>query len=266
MHRVISILLLALFLAPAAHSSSCGTDPNTSAPAGMPTIGAPAPAFVAHSTDETINFPADYAGRWVIFFSHPADFTPVCSTEFMTFQSMIDEFDALNCDLLGLSIDSVFAHLAWIERIEEKIEYQGMKNVKITFPIVTDLTMEVSKKYGMLQPTASNTEAVRGVFLIDPNGIIRAMLYYPLSNGRNIEEIKRLLIALQQSDAGDIATPANWMPGEPVIVPPPTGSCGIDEPREGSECLDWFFCFLDWPMTDGMYGIEWPQEALGTSN
>ncbi len=213
----------------------------------IPLIGEDAPAFVAETTQGTLRFPQDFAGKWVVFFSHPADFTPVCTTEFMTFAAMQEEFRALNCELLGLSIDSTFSHIAWLRTIKEKVEFKGMKDIEVTFPVISDLTMEVSRLYGMLQPSASNTQAVRAVFIIDPNAKIRAILYYPMSNGRNMDEIKRLLIAMQTSDREKVATPANWVPGDEVIVPPP-GSCGAAKERmEGSDpdvrCVDWFLCF-----------------------
>ncbi len=212
----------------------------------MPVIGEKAPNFTAETTQGKINFPDDYKGKWVIFFSHPADFTPVCTTEFMTFAAMMPEFEALNCKLVGLSIDSVYSHIAWLRTIKEKIEYKGMKNIEVMFPLIEDIKMEVSKKYGMLQPSASDTKAVRAVFFIDPEGIIRAIIYYPLANGRNFKEIKRLLVAMQTSDAHKVATPADWEPGQPVIVPPP-GSCGsakerIEKKDKDVTCLDWFFC------------------------
>ncbi|HNX69649.1 MAG TPA: peroxiredoxin, partial [Candidatus Omnitrophota bacterium] len=163
----------------------------------LPLIGDDAPAFTAQTTQGPINFPGDYKGKWIILFSHPADFTPVCTTEFMTFATMMPEFEKLNTQLVGLSIDSTYSHIAWLRTIKEKIEFNGMKNVEVTFPLIEDLKMEVAKKYGMLQPTASDTKAVRAVFFIDPVGKVRAMLYYPLSNGRNFDEIKRLLIAMQ---------------------------------------------------------------------
>lgn len=217
----------------------------------IPLIGDRAPAFKAETTQGEINFPADYKGHWVVFFSHPADFTPVCTTEFMTFAAMQPEFEKLNCKLLGLSIDSTFSHIAWLLRIKEKIEYKGMKDVEINFPVISDLTMEVSKAFGMLQPNSHTTQAVRAVFIIDPEGIVRSILYYPSSNGRNMEEIKRLLLALQMSDANQVATPANWMPGDDVIVPPP-GSCGTAKDRMQScdgelKTLDWFLTFKKCP-------------------
>lgn len=213
----------------------------------IPLIGDSAPEFVAETTHGIIRFPQDYKGKWVILFSHPADFTPVCTTEFMTFAKMYNEFKALNCELLGLSIDSVYSHLAWIRTIKEKIQYKGMKNVEINFPIIADLKMEVAKKYGMIHESSADTKAVRAVFFIDPESKIRAILYYPLANGRNFDEIKRLLLAMQTSDAHKVATPADWQPGDDVIIPPP-GSCGdarkrmLDADKENYRCYDWFFC------------------------
>ncbi len=212
----------------------------------MPLIGDDAPAFKAVTTMGPIDFPKDYVGKWVILFSHPADFTPVCTTEFMTFATMQDDFKELNTELIGLSIDSLYAHIAWLRTIHEKIEYKGMKNVEVKFPLIEDLRMDVAKKYGMVQPNASNTQAVRAVFIIDPKSKVRAMLYYPLSNGRNMDEIKRLVIAMQKSDKDQIATPANWQPGDDVIIPPP-GSCGsakerVESKEDGKYCLDWFMC------------------------
>lgn len=215
--------------------------------ARMPLIGDNAPSFKAKTTMGDISFPEDYKGKWVILFSHPADFTPVCTTEFMTFAAMQEDFRKHNCELIGLSIDSIYAHIAWLRTIKEKIEYKGMKGVEVQFPVIEDLKMDVAKAYGMLQPNASNTQAVRAVFIMDPDAKIRAILYYPLSNGRNMDEVMRLLVAMQKSDEEQIATPANWKPGEDVIVPPP-GSCGTAKERaeskeEGTYCLDWFMCF-----------------------
>ena len=214
----------------------------------IPIIGEKAPVFKADTTQGPINFPYDYEGKWVILFSHPADFTPVCTTEFMTFATMEKEFDALNCKLIGLSIDSTFSHIAWLRTIKEKIKYKGMENVEVNFPVIADLKMEIAKKYGMIQSSASSTQAVRAVFFIDPQAVIRSLIYYPLSNGRNFQEIKRLIIAMQTSDTHKVATPADWQPGDDVIVPPP-GSCGSAKERvENAEkknlkCLDWFICF-----------------------
>lgn len=212
----------------------------------MPLIGDDAPSFTAVTTQGEINFPEDYKGKWVILFSHPADFTPVCTTEFMTFGSMQEEFREMNTELIGLSIDSIFSHIAWLKRIEEKIEYKGMKNLEIKFPLIADLKMEVAKKYGMVQPNASTTQAVRAVFVIDPESKIRAIIYYPLSTGRNMQEIKRLVTALRKNEAEKVATPANWQPGDDVIIPPPNSMKAVKErlenTEEGKYCLDWFMC------------------------
>lgn len=213
----------------------------------MPLIGDKAPSFKAKTTMGDINFPKDYEGKWTILFSHPADFTPVCTTEFMTFATMQEEFKKLNTELIGLSIDSIYAHIAWLRTIKEKIEYKGMKNVEVMFPVIEDLTMEVAKKFGMLQPNASNTQAVRAVFIMDPEAKVRAILYYPLSTGRNMDEIKRIIIAMQKADKEGIATPANWQPGDDVIIPPP-GSCGVAKDRvekQEGKCLDWFMCLKE---------------------
>ncbi len=211
----------------------------------MPRIGDSAPEFKAITTQGDINFPSDYNGKWVILFSHPADFTPVCTSEFMTFARMEPEFNALNCQLVGLSVDGLYSHIAWLRTIKEKIEFKGMKNVEVTFPLIEDITMEVAKKYGMIQPGESSTKAVRAVFFIDPKGIIRAIIYYPLSMGRNFDELKRALIAMQTADKYSIATPADWRPGDDVIVPT-AGSCGVAKERmdnkEEMTCYDWFFC------------------------
>ena len=212
----------------------------------MPLIGEPAPSFKAKTTQGEINFPEDYKGKWVILFSHPADFTPVCTTEFMTFASMQEDFKKLNTELIGLSIDSLYAHIAWLRTIKEKIEYKNLKNIEVTFPLIEDLKMDVAKKYGMVQPNASSTQAVRAVFIIDPKAKIRAVIYYPLSNGRNMDEVMRLILAMQKSDKDGVATPANWQPGDDVIIPPP-GSCGmakerVEKQEDGKYCLDWFMC------------------------
>ncbi len=212
----------------------------------MPLIGEPAPAFTAVTTQGNISFPEDYAGKWVILFSHPADFTPVCTTEFMTFATMADEFKALNTELVGLSVDSLYAHIAWLRKIQE-LEWNGMKNVEVKFPLIEDIRMDVARKYGMIQPGQSNTQAVRAVFVIDPEGKIRTILYYPLSMGRNFDEIKRIILALQKADKDKVATPANWRPGDDTIVPT-AGSCGTAKERMESKaddqyCLDWFMCF-----------------------
>lgn len=218
----------------------------------MPRIGDKAPEFKAITTQGNLDFPKAYEGKWVILFSHPADFTPVCTSEFMTFAKMEPEFNALNCDLVGLSIDGLYSHIAWLRTIKEKIEYKDMKNIEVKFPLIEDITMQIAKKYGMIQPGESSTKAVRAVFFIDPKGIIRAIIYYPLSLGRNFDELKRALIAMQTADKHEIATPADWRPGEAVIVPP-AGSCGVAKDRmEGNKaemkCYDWFFCTKELPL------------------
>ena len=207
---------------------------------GLPQINQPAPDFNAVTTSGQRTL-ADYKGKWLILFSHPADFTPVCTTEFMGFARNFEKFQAMNCELLGLSIDSLFAHVAWMRNIKEKF---GME---IPFPIIEDIKMDVSSLYGMIQPSQSTTQAVRAVFVIDPKGIIRTILYYPLSTGRNFDEIKRIILALQKADKDACATPADWRPGEDVIVPT-AGSCGVAKERMESKsddqyCLDWFMCF-----------------------
>lgn len=212
----------------------------------MPRIGEKAPAFKAVTTQGPINFPADYSGKWKILFSHPADFTPVCTSEFMTFASLASDFEALNTQLVGLSVDGLYSHIAWFRTIKEKIEYKGMKDVEIKFPLIEDITMEVAKTYGMIQPGESSTKAVRAVFFIDPNDVIRTILYYPLALGRNFDEIKRIIIGLQTADKFSVALPADWRPGDDVIVPT-AGSCGVAKSRmeggeEGVTCHDWFFC------------------------
>ena len=207
---------------------------DQTAPA-MPRINERAPAFKAKTTHGERSLD-DYRGKWLVLFSHPADFTPVCTTEFMGFAKAADRFKALNCELLGLSIDSVHSHIAWMRSIEEKF------GVEIPFPIIDDLSMNVAKAFGMIHPGASDTSAVRATFLIDPDGIVRAMVYYPMSNGRSVDEFVRLLTALQTSDANKIATPENWQPGEPVIVPPPaTAEAAKARKDEGYDYTDWYF-------------------------
>ncbi len=212
----------------------------------MPRIGEKAPEFKAKTTQGDINFPSDYTGSWVILFSHPADFTPVCTSEFMTFAKLEKDFNDANCKLVGLSVDGLYSHIAWLRTIKEKIEYKGMKDMEITFPLIEDISMNVANKYGMIMPGQSDTQAVRAVFVIDPKGIVRTVLYYPLSLGRNFDEIYRIVIALQAADEFGIATPADWQPGDDVIVPT-AGSCGVAKERMDSKdedlhCYDWFFC------------------------
>ena len=217
----------------------------------MPRIGDAAPAFEANTTQGHISFAADFKGKWKILFSHPADFTPVCTTEFMTFGHMAEEFEALNCQLIGLSIDGIHSHIAWLRTIREKIDFRGMKGIEVKFPLIDDISMNVAKLYGMIQPGESTTSAVRAVFFIDPQDKIRTIMYYPLSLGRNFDEIKRVLIGLQTVDNFGVALPADWRPGDEVIVPP-AGSCGVARERsEGADkelqCYDWFFCTRQLP-------------------
>lgn len=203
---------------------------------GMPRLNEPAPAFEAPTTHGVKRL-EDYRGRWLVLFSHPADFTPVCTTEFIAFAKAHEQFQAIGCELLGLSIDSNYSHIAWERNIKEKF------GIEIPFPIIADLSMQVAKAYGMIQPGASDTSAVRATFVIDPEGKLRAMIYYPMTNGRSIAEILRLVTALQTSDAEGVATPENWQPGDKVIVPPPaTAEEAEARMQEGYECTDWYFC------------------------
>ncbi len=202
----------------------------------MPRLNEPAPAFEAKTTHGVKKL-SDYKGKWLVLFSHPADFTPVCTTEFMAFAKHYPEFQKLDCELIGLSIDSYYAHVAWVRNIKEKF------GVGIPFPIIEDLSMKVANAYGMIQPGASDTSAVRATFIIDPNGILRAMVYYPMTNGRSIPEFLRLVAALQTSDANKVATPEGWQPGDKVIVPPPADVNAAEaRMNEGYECTDWYFC------------------------
>lgn len=202
----------------------------------FPQLNRPAPAFTAKTTHGVKSL-SDYKGKWLVLFSHPADFTPVCTTEFIGFANRAPEFAALDCELLGLSIDSVHSHIAWARSIEEKF------GVAIPFPIIADLSMEVAKAYGMIQPGASDTAAVRATFFIDPEGMLRAMVYYPMSNGRSVDEFLRVLKALQTSDTHKIATPENWQPGQDVIVPPPaTTTEAAARQNQGYNYTEWYFC------------------------
>ncbi len=204
---------------------------------GLPRLGSPAPQFEAPTTHGTLRL-EDFKGSWLILFSHPADFTPVCTTEFMGFAKIHPELKKLNTELMGLSIDSVYSHIAWVRNIEEKM------GVKIEFPVIADLNKEVATKYGMIMPGESKTETSRAVFVIDDKQVLRAMIYYPLTTGRNMDEILRLIKALQTTDANGVATPANWQPGDKVIVPPPQTQEMAEErvKDKGVECTDWYFC------------------------
>lgn len=212
---------------------------ETTAQYTLPRLNEPAPQFEANTT-HGIKKLSDYQGKWLVLFSHPADFTPVCTTEFIAFAKHHQDFQDLNCDLLGLSIDSTYSHLAWIQNIKEKF------GVEIPFPIIEDLSMKVAHAYGMIQPGASDTSAVRTTFIIDDKGILRAMVYYPMSNGRSVPEFLRLLKALQTSDENGVATPEGWQPGESVIVPPPqTRDAAKARLAENYDCQDWYFCKKD---------------------
>jgi peroxiredoxin (alkyl hydroperoxide reductase subunit C) len=202
----------------------------------MPQLGQPAPPFEAVTTHGVIKL-EDYKGSWLILFSHPADFTPVCTTEFIAFAEIYPELQKRGVELLGLSVDSVSSHIAWVRNVEEKV------GVKIPFPIIADLNKEVATAYGMVHPGQSKTETVRCVFIIDDKQIIRAILYYPLTTGRNMDEILRIIDALQTSDANAVATPANWRPGDKVVVPPPnTQEMAEERKSQGYEYIDWYLC------------------------
>ncbi len=202
----------------------------------MPRLGEKAPEFEAPTTHGVLKL-SDFKGSWLIIFSHPADFTPVCTTEFMAFAQLYPELKKRGVELMGLSVDSVTSHIAWVRNIEEKT------GVKIPFPVIADLNKDVSMKFGMVHPGQSKTETVRCVFVIDPNQVIRLILYYPLTTGRNMDEILRVVDALQTTDANKVATPANWRPGDMVIVPPPsTQEMAEERLNQGYECVDWYFC------------------------
>ncbi len=206
---------------------------TSTAPAPVARIDDLAPDFEARTTQGQIEL-SDYRGRWLIFFSHPADFTPVCTSEFVAFQKASNRFAALECDLLGLSIDSLYAHIAWVKDIEERF------STKITFPIIEDIAMTISHAYGMIHESSATTAAVRSVFFIDPDGYIRAMIHYPMNVGRSIEEIIRVLTALQESDACHIATPEGWLPGDDAVLPPPLDLTEADQ-RSALNGEAWYF-------------------------
>ena len=207
----------------------------------LPRLNEPAPQFTAPSTHGEISL-SDYAGKWVVLFSHPADFTPVCTTEFVEFARQTDDFAAIDTQLIGLSIDSIYAHIAWMRNIEKHF------GVTVKFPVIADLSMDVAHKYGMVHPGASSTATVRCVFVIDPKQNMRAMMYYPLTTGRVIGEVKRLVQALQLNTEHSLATPEGWTPGDKCIVPPP-GTMDAARERVGSdyEVTDWYFSKTDNP-------------------
>ena len=199
---------------------------------GLPRLNVLAPNFSAKTTHGDRSL-ADYEGQWLVMFSHPSDFTPVCTTEFIGFAGVAAELMAMNCELLGLSVDSIYSHIAWTRNIAEKL------GVEISLPIIEDLKMDVARAYGMIHEGASDTSAVRATFVIDPKGLLRAMLYYPMSIGRSIPEIVRLVTAMQASDANGIAMPAGWQPGDDVIVSPPNTTAA--RAGEGYKYTDWYF-------------------------
>lgn len=210
----------------------CETDSCSGTKRSIPLIGDAAPEFTASTTNGKIKFPDDFVGSWVVFFSHPADFTPVCTTEFVEFQKNMLEFEKINTRLLGLSIGGLTSHLGWFDAISKMSD-----GVDISFPLIDDLNMKVAKLYGMLQSGASDTHAVRAVFIIDPNGIVRTVLYYPAVLGRNMSEIWRILVGLQTADEFEVALPANWTPGDNVLTPAPTTSA---EMRGKDKKNTWF--------------------------
>ena len=202
----------------------------------LPRLGEPAPAFEAVTTHGVLKL-EDFQGSWLVLFSHPADFTPVCTTEFIAFTEIYPELQKRGVELVGLSVDSVSSHIAWVRNIEEKT------GVKIPFPVIADLNKEVALAYGMVHPGQSATATVRCVFVIDPDQIIRTILYYPLTTGRNMQEILRIIDALQTTDKHKVATPANWKPGDMVVVPPPsTQEMAEERVKQGYECVDWYLC------------------------
>lgn len=215
-----------------------------------PMIGETAPSFVAETTQGMIHFPEDFGGRWVILFSHPADFTPVCTSEFVLFGAMQSEFEALNCRLLGLSIGTNSSHIAWLRSIHDKIEYKGHSRVPLNFPLIADMSMEVARKYGMIAPRVSSTAAVRSVFFIDPDAKIRAVISYPMQLGRNFQELKRVLIGLQVIDKHRVSLPADWRPGDDIVVGAPSTYDGTQQLLDGLTCYDWYFCLKPLPLKE----------------
>ncbi|MCS7125333.1 MAG: peroxiredoxin [Aigarchaeota archaeon] len=208
----------------------------------IPMIGDKVPSFRARTTKGVINFPEDYRGKWVVLFSHPADFTPVCTTEFYAFQKRHNEFKKLNCELIGLSIDQVFSHIQWVRWIKEKL------NIQIEFPIIADDMGKIAAMFGMVHPK-KGTNTVRAVFIIDPEGVLRAVFYYPPELGRNIDEILRAVRGLQIADKEKAALPANWpeneIVGDKVIVPPATDEASAEERLKQYKGFDWWFVYKE---------------------
>ncbi len=208
----------------------------------IPKIGDRAPDFQANSSKGPISL-KDYKGKWVILFSHPADFTPVCTTEFIEFARRYEEFEQRNAQLVGLSIDSVYSHIAWLLQMEK------IYGVEVKFPVIADLNMNVANLYGLIHDRASATSTVRAVFFIDPEGVVRALIYYPASTGRNISEILRVLDSLTYADSFMIATPADWKAGDDVIVPQPaTLQAAKDRLKDKNlQVKDWFLAIKKSP-------------------
>lgn len=196
-----------------------------------------APEFEARTTAGLLRM-SDFLGKWLVFFSHPADFTPVCTSEFIAFEKAKPEFEKLDCHLLGLAVDSLYAHIAWIRDIDERF------GVKISFPIIEDLSMSISRVYGMIHDSSASTAAVRSVFFIDPDGYIRAMIHYPMNVGRSVSEILRVLTALQLTDKEEAATPEGWLPGEAMMLPPPLDLHEADK-RAADPDGNWYYCLKE---------------------
>jgi len=215
-------------------------------------IGERAPSFKAMTTLGEIDFPLQFEGKWVILFSHPGAFTPVCTSEFMAIQQKIDEFRKRNCELVGLSTDGLNSTYEWIKTIRDEIEFKGMKDVEIGFPIISDENKQVASLYQMIHPGVGMEKTIRSVHFIDPAGRIRAITYYPVSTGRNTAEMIRLLDALQTTDEFDVATPADWKPGEDVFIPLPIAGNKAERQYnkawEGDNCPAWFMCMKSLPL------------------
>ncbi|PFG12484.1 peroxiredoxin [Bacillus sp. es.036] len=216
------------------------SEPQTETAYQLPRIGSPAPDFTANTTHGQLSLD-DYKGKWFVLFSHPADFTPVCTTEFVAFQEIYPELRKLDVELIGLSVDSVSSHLAWVRNIEKNFD------TEIEFPVIADLDRKVATRYGMIMPEESQTETSRAVFVVDDKQVVRAVIYYPLTTGRNMHEIMRLVKALKTTDEHGAPTPANWEPGDQVLVSPPKTQEDMKkrENEEGLECIDWYLCKKD---------------------
>ncbi|MEZ0394212.1 MAG: peroxiredoxin [Desulfurococcaceae archaeon] len=226
-------------------------------PGTIPLIGEKFPEMVVVTTHGTKKLPDDYKGKWFVLFSHPADFTPVCTTEFYGFSYRFEDFKKLGVELIGLSVDSAYAHIKWTEWIKEKLK------MEVPFPIIADPTGQVASKLGMFP--AGGTHTIRAVFVVDPNGIIRAILYYPAEVGRNLDEILRLVKALQVTDKYGVALPANWpnnaLIGERAIVPPPTEVKEAEERLKKYECYDWWFCHREIPAEEAAEARKFMERA-----